>query len=170
MKDAVVYVGNVLLLRVTSELMKDSAVDIGQYLADTFASRMAPMEEAAFVAGDGVGKPLGLVHQAQVGCETQTAGTVSIEDVVNLIFSLPEQYRRNGTFLMNEKTLLSLHKQCLAQGTNLWFGKTNDGKDDTFFGSALSEAVRCPTRKRAIPRFCSPISRRRMSMTAVSVP
>ena len=121
------------LLRVTSELMKDSAVDIEQYLADTFASRMATMEEAAFVAGDGVNKPLGLVHQAQVGCETQMAGTVSIEDVVNLIFSLPEQYRRNGTLLMNEKTLLSLHKQCLAQGTNLWFGKTNDGKDDTFF-------------------------------------
>ena len=92
------------------------------------------MEEAAFVAGDGVGKPLGLIHLAQVGCETQTADAVSIEDVVNLIFTLPERYRRNGTLLMNEKTLLSLRKQCLEQGTNLWFGKTNDGKDDTFFG------------------------------------
>ena len=132
------------LLRVTSELMKDSAVDIEQYLADTFASRMAPMEEAAFVAGDGVDKPLGLVHQAQVGCETQMAGTVSIEDVVNLIFSLPEQYRRNGTLLMNEKTLLSLHKQCLAQGTNLWFGKTNDGKDDTFFGYRIVRSGAMP--------------------------
>lgn len=131
-------------IRVTSELIKDSAVDIEQYLADTFADRMAPMEEAAFVAGDGADKPLGLMHQAQVGCETQTAGTVSIEDVMNLIFSLPEKYRRNGTLLMNEKTLLSLHKQCLAQGTNLWFGKTNDGKDDTFFGYRIVRSGAMP--------------------------
>ena len=33
------------LLRVTSELMKGSAVDIEQYLADTFASRMAPWKK-----------------------------------------------------------------------------------------------------------------------------
>ena len=131
-------------IRVTSELIKDSAVDIEQYLADTFAERMAPMEEAAFVAGDGADKPLGLMHQAQAGCETQTAGTVSIEDVMNLIFSLPEKYRRNGTLLMNEKTLLSLHKQCLAQGTNLWFGKTNDGKDDTFFGYRIVRSGAMP--------------------------
>ena len=75
-----------------------------------------------------------------MGCETQTAGEVSIEDVLNLIFSLPEKHRRNGVLLMNENTLLKLYRQCIAQGTNLWFCKTNDGKDDTLFGYRI---VRC---------------------------
>ena len=128
------------IIRVTSELLKDSAVDIETYLANTFADRMAVGEEEAFIAGDGMGKPLGLIHQAKVGFETQTAGTVSIEDVLNLIFSVPEKHRRNGTLLMNDNMLLSLYKQCAAQGQNLWLGKTNDGKDDTFFSYRI---VRC---------------------------
>ena len=128
------------IIRVTSELLKDSAVDIEAYLANTFADRMAVGEEEAFIAGDGMDKPLGLIHQAKVGCETQTAGAVSIEDVLNLIFSVPEKYRRNGTLLMNDTTLLQLYKQSAAQGQNLWLSKTNNGKDDTFFGYRI---VRC---------------------------
>ena len=123
------------IIRVTSELLKDSAVDIEAYLANTFADRMAVGEEEAFIAGDGADKPLGLIHQAKVGCETQTAGAVSIEDVLNLIFSVPEKHRRNGTLLMNDNTLLSLYRQCAALGTNLWLGK-----DDSFFGYRI---VRC---------------------------
>ena len=123
------------IIRVTSELLKDSAVDIEAYLAATFADRLAVSEEEAFIAGDGADKPLGLIRQAKAGCMTQSAGSVSIEDVLNLIFSVPEKHRRNGTLLMNDNTLLSLYKQCAALGTNLWLGK-----DDTFFGYRI---VRC---------------------------
>ena len=138
--DRVVLDSHVLAatIRVTNELLKESAIDIEQYLADTFADRMAPMEEAAFVVGDGVDKPLGLIHQAKAGCETQAPGVVSIEDVLNLIFSVPEKHRRNGVLLMNENTLLGLYKLCAAQGPNLWFGKINDGKDDTLFGYRIA--------------------------------
>ena len=123
------------IIRVTNELLKDSAVDIEAYLAATFADRLAVSEEEAFIAGDGTDKPLGLIHQAKVGCTTESAGSVSIEDVLNLIFSVPEKYRRNGTLLMNDNTLLSLYRQCAALGTNLWLGR-----DDTFFGYRI---VRC---------------------------
>lgn len=123
------------IIRVTNELLKDSAVDIEAYLADIFADRLTVSEEEVFIAGDGVDKPLGLIHQAKVGCTTESAGSVSIEDVLNLIFSVPEKHRRNGTLLMNDNTLLSLYKQCAALGTNLWLGK-----DDTFFGYRI---VRC---------------------------
>ena len=123
------------IIRVTNELLKDSAVDIEAYLAATFADRLAVSEEEAFIAGDGADKPLGLIHQVKVGCTTESAGSVSIEDVLNLIFSVPEKHRRNSTLLMNDNTLLSLYKQCAALDTNLWLGK-----DDTFFGYRI---VRC---------------------------
>jgi len=131
------------IVRVTSELLKESAIDIEEYLAGTFADRLAISEEDAFIAGDGVEKPLGLIHQAKVGCTTEAAGSVSIEDVLNLIFSVPEKYRRNGTLLMNDNTLLSLYKQSAAQGNNLWLGQ-----DDTFFGYRI---VRCAAMPDAVP-------------------
>ena len=88
---------------------------------------------------------MGLIHQAKVGCETQTVGLVSIEDVLNLIFSVPEKHRKNGLLLMNEHTLLELYKQCMSQGTNLWFGRTNDGKDDTIFGYRIVRSSAMPS-------------------------
>ena len=123
------------IIRVTSELLKDSAIDIEAYLATAFADRLAVSEEEAFLAGDGVDKPLGLIQQAKVGCTTENAGTVSLQDVLNLIFSVPEKHRRNGTLLMNDNTLLQLYKQAMEQGKQLLFDKP-----DTFFGMPI---VRC---------------------------
>ena len=123
------------IIRVTSELLKDSAIDIEAYLAATFADRLAVSEEEAFIAGDGEDKPLGLIRQVKVGSMTESAGSLSVEDVLNLIFSVPEKHRRNGVLLMNDNTLLALYKQCAAQGQSLWLGK-----DDTFFGYRI---VRC---------------------------
>ena len=131
------------IIRVTGELLKDSAVDLEQYLAATFADRLAVAEEEAFLAGDGVDKPLGLIHQTKAGCTTENAGTVSLQDVLNLIFSVPEKHRRNGTLLMNDNTLLSLYKQSAAQGPSLWFGS-----DGTFFGMTI---VRCAAMPDAAP-------------------
>ena len=131
------------IIRVTSELLKDSAIDIEAYLAATFADRLAVSEEEAFIAGDGVDKPLGLIHQAKVGCTTEAAGSVSIADVLNLIFSVPEKHRRNGTLLMNDNTLLQMYKQAMEQGKQLLFGN-----GDTFFGRPI---IRCAVMPDAAP-------------------
>ena len=131
------------IIRVTSELLKESAIDIEDYLAAAFADRLAVSEEEAFLAGDGVDKPLALIHQAKAGCTTEAAGGVSIEDVLNLIFSLPEKYRRNATLLMNDNTLLQLYQQAMEQGKQLLFGNS-----DTFFGMPI---VRCATMPDAAP-------------------
>ena len=119
-------------------------MDIEKYLADTFAQRLTEAEEEAFITGDGINKPTGLIQQAAVGCETQMAGSITLDDILNLIFSVPEKYRRNGVLLMNDATLLHLYRLCAVQGTNLWFGKINDGKDDTFFGMRIARCAAMP--------------------------
>ena len=143
------------IIRVTGELLRDAAIDIEQYLADTFADRLSVSEEEAFIAGDGEDKPLGLIHQAKVGCMTETAGTVSIEDVLNLIFSLPEKHRHHATLLMNDNTLLQLYREAMAQGKQLLFGKTADGRTDTFFGMPIARCASMPdSRAGSIPVLC----------------
>ena len=138
------------IIRVTGELLKDSAVDLEQYLAATFADRLAVSEEEAFLAGDGVDKPLGLLHQAKVGCTTKAAGAVSLDDVLHLIFSLPEKHRRNATLLMNDNTLLQLYKQAMEQGKQLLFGN-----GDTFFGMPIVRCAAMPdAQPGSIPILC----------------
>ena len=114
--DRVTLRGNMLAatIRISSELIKDSQIDLEKYLADTFVDRLAETEEETFINGDGVDKPTGLILQAKVGCETADAGNVSIDDVLNLIFSVPAKHRRNGVLLMNDTTLLHLYKLCSA--------------------------------------------------------
>ena len=123
------------IIRVTGELLNDSAVDIEQYLAATFADRLAVSEEEAFLCGDGTDKPLGLIHQVKVGCATEAAGAVSLDDVLNLVFSVPDKHRRNATLLMNDNTLLQLYKQAMEQDKQLLLGN-----GDSFFGIPI---VRC---------------------------
>ena len=131
------------IIRVTGELLKDSAIDIEAHLAATFADRLAVSEEEAFLAGDGVDKPLGLIHQTKVGCTTEAAGTVSLDDLLHLIFSVPEKHRRNATLLMNDNTLLQMYKQAMEQGKQMLFGN-----GDTFFGMPI---VRCAAMPDAQP-------------------
>ena len=138
------------IIRVTGELLKDSAVDLEQYLAATFADRLAVSEEEAFLCGDGADKPLGLLHQAKVGCTTEAAGAVSLEDVLHLIFSVPEKHRRNSTLLMNDNTLLQLYKQAMAQGKQLLFGN-----GDAFFGMPIVRCAAMPdAQPGSIPILC----------------
>src|SRR5690606_15122688 len=49
------------IIKISEELLNDSAFDMSTYIASAFARRMGRAEEAAFVNGDGTGKPTGVV-------------------------------------------------------------------------------------------------------------
>lgn len=52
---------------VTQDLLEDAEIDIGQFIADEIAQEMAKQEGIAFVAGNGVNKPSGLLTYAVGG-------------------------------------------------------------------------------------------------------
>ena len=54
------------MVKVSEELLEDGMVDIQAYLKKEFVRRFADKEEEAFLRGDGVNKPLGLIHQAKI--------------------------------------------------------------------------------------------------------
>ena len=58
------------MIKISNELLNDSAFDLATYIARRFGVRMGNAEERAFITGDGVGKPLGLLAEtggAKVG-------------------------------------------------------------------------------------------------------
>ena len=104
----------------SSEMLEESVLDINRYITETFAERIAAAEEDAFINGDGNGKPLGLLRQANVGATTEQAGVISIDDIINLVHSVAPAHRPQGVLLMNEITHTMLCRIRTADGHNLW--------------------------------------------------
>lgn len=106
------------LIKVSEEMLEDCAVNMEQYLKKEFVCRIADAEEEAFLCGNGVGKPLGLVHQAK---EVPVSGSVlNFDTIIDLYYALPRLYRDNATFLCSENAYRELRKIKTAAGHNLW--------------------------------------------------
>ena len=106
------------LIKVSEEMLEDCAVNMERYLKKEFVCRIADAEEEAFLRGNGVGKPLGLVHQAK---EVPVSGSVlNFDTIIDLYYALPRLYRDHATFLCSEQAYRELRKIKTAAGHNLW--------------------------------------------------
>lgn len=130
---------------ISNELLDDSAFDMESFITKTLALRLVNAEEAAFVDGDGNGKPLGLLRQAEVGVTTEDTGRISADDMIDLIYSVPTQFRKGGALLMHPSTLASLYKIKTASDRNIWGCDLKDGFPLTFLGYPILFSNAMPT-------------------------
>ena len=99
-------------VKVTEELLYDSMFDLETYIIDQFGRALANAEEEAFMTGDGTNKPRGVfvpLDESQTSV-TATAGKITSDDVINLVYSLKRPYRKGAAFLLNDKTLAEVRK------------------------------------------------------------
>jgi HK97 family phage major capsid protein len=97
---------------VSEELVDDAAGDFDRFLADELGQRIAVLEETAFAAGDGSGKPLGVIHSSS-GYTVVTAATGSstgfkLADVRATYDALPVAYRANASWIFSPSAFSSL--------------------------------------------------------------
>lgn len=120
------------LPKASQRLLDDSAFDIEGWLAARIAEKFARAEGAAFISGDGVEKPRGVLAHAQVDngswswgtigtVPSGTAGSVGNGDaIIDLVYTLGAQYRANGVFVMNSRTVGAVRKLKDGDGRFLW--------------------------------------------------
>lgn len=132
-------------IKVTEELLYDSAFNIESYIITQFGKALANAEEDAFLNGDGTGKPYGLFHKTK-GAEI--AGTLTAEiksdDVLDLIYSLKRPYRKGASFIMNDKTLAQLRKLKDNNGQYLWQPSYQAGEPDRVAGYTVHTSAYAP--------------------------
>ena len=76
------------------QLIRKSAFNVIEYIARLSSRSIVKTEETAFVAGDGSSKPTGL-RQASVTAVPQAGTNVVYNDIINLVYTVKEQYREN---------------------------------------------------------------------------
>ncbi len=122
------------LIKVSEELLADSAFDLERYIRGEFGLRVGVLENTAYVAGDGTGKPTGITTQASAGITAASATTVTADELIDLYHSLLPPYRRNAVWLMKDSTIKIVRKLKDTTNQYLWQTALVAGQPDTLLG------------------------------------
>lgn len=124
-------------IKVTEELLYDSAFNLENYIVTQFGKALANAEEDAFLNGTGKGQPLGLladVGGAEVGVTAKSATAITADEVIDLIYSLKRPYRKKAKFITNDQTLAAIRKLKDSTGQYLWQPSFQAGEPDRILG------------------------------------
>ena len=94
----------------SDELNNDAIVSMGGLLQDLFTQTIAFEEDAAFLTGNGVGKPLGIINAPAAISVTRT--TASRVGTVDLVAMLARFYQKGGNpvWMINQSVLPEIYK------------------------------------------------------------
>lgn len=121
--------------KASQRLLDDSAFDVEGWLAGKIATRFIRAEASAFINGDGIDKPKGIMLSTKVahaswtwgnlgyiptGAASDFATTNPIDCIVTLVYALAADYRANATFVMNSKTAGAVRKIKDTEGRFMW--------------------------------------------------
>lgn len=98
------------IMYLSREVVADSDPAILDYIRNELVTSVALEEDAVIIGGDGTTQPTGI---KSLSLTTTAAGsTLSFEDYLDLVNSLPIQYQRAGNvkFFMNQNTLTDAYK------------------------------------------------------------
>jgi HK97 family phage major capsid protein len=139
--------------KATQKLIDDASINVEAWLADKLADIFSRTENTAFVSGNGVGQPRGIL--------TYTAGTswgqiqqvisasdgaVTADSLFNLYYALKETYAARASFLMNRAVVKAV--RLLKEATTnqyLWAPGLSAGVPDTLLGAPVHQASDMPT-------------------------
>ena len=132
-------------IKVTEELLYDNAFGLENYIITQFGKALANAEEDAFLNGDGSGKPTGLFAATGGGTVAGTLSTaIKSDDMLDLVYALKRPYRKNASFIMNDKTLAQLRKLKDNNGAYIWQPSYQAGEPDKVLGYAVHTSAYAP--------------------------
>ena len=119
------------IIPISKELQFDTMIDMQNYLQGLMVKGIDKYESIAFATGDGLSKPTGYTVSAPTGTHSTTAATnaVTADELIDIYYDLPEEYRKNATWRMTSSTEKAIRKL-----------KNSNG--DYIYGAALNSAER----------------------------
>ncbi len=125
---------------VSEELLEDAFIDVGDYISDRSGLSAGFAEEAAFIGGDGNGKPTGWLTTIAASGVNQTSavsGKVTSVDMFTLKYGLPRAYRKNASFVVADTLISSLAQEKSTTGQYLWMPSLTANTPDVYLGKPI---------------------------------
>jgi len=124
------------IVRISFQLLQDSAFDLESWLARKLGIRIARITNEHFTVGTGTSQPEGVVtgaSQGKVGASGQTT-SVTYPDLVDLEHSVDRAYRTNGQWMFHDSSLKALKKMEDSQNRPLWLPGIAQREPDMILG------------------------------------
>lgn len=146
----------------TQTLLDDARVDIAAWLAEEVSTAFAEAEGAAFISGDGVNQPRGLLSYDTVANASQSWGKIGytasgvaaaltdsthngVDALIDLIYSIKQGYRQNARFLMNKSLQATVRKlKSKTEELYLWQPPVQAGQPATLLGYPITDDDNMP--------------------------
>ena len=126
------------LVKVSAQLLQDSAFDLNSFLVEAMGERIARATNAAFTTGDASSKPQGIVVGSSLGNTAAGATAITADDVLDLIYSIDASYRNKPSFgLMAHDNIISAIRALGVGSSNdypIWQPGMAVGQPDRIFG------------------------------------
>ncbi len=136
----------------TQQFLDDAAVNVEQWLAEEVAEILQVTENTAFVSGNGVGKPRGVLDYPAGTADGQieqvnsgSAGAVTGDGLIKLQAALKEAYQSNATWLMNRLTVRDIMLLKDANGQYIWRPGLVAGQPDLLLAHSIVKGSDMPT-------------------------
>lgn len=128
------------LIKVSEELLNDSAFPLESYIASEFGRRLGALEETAFVVGTGSSQPTGVVGGSTLGKTATATNAITADELMDLQYALGRQYRRNARWLMHDSTVKAIRKLVTGVSgdkTYLWAPGLSANEPDRLLGHPI---------------------------------
>lgn len=138
--------------KATQKLVDDAAIDIESWLSEKISDIFSRTQNTAFITGNGANKPRGILNYTAGTAWGQiqqlnsgTNGVVTSDALIQLFYSLKDEFSRRASFLMNRSTVqaVRLLKQT-STGQYMWQPGLAAGTPDTLLGVPVYMASDMP--------------------------
>jgi HK97 family phage major capsid protein len=129
------------LTKIGEDELDDADINLQAYLADSFTTAYANLEELAFLKGTGHGnmQPEGILNGSTVTrFNTGAVATLTADDMIKLSYEVPASARKNASYLMNGKIEMALRLMKDSQGQYLWQPSIQAGAPSMFNGKPVN--------------------------------
>ncbi len=118
------------LIIVSNELMQDTGIDLVKLIGEISGERLGRIQNSYFTTGTGTAQPQGVVTGSVEGKVAADDVTVTVDELIDLQFSVGRAYRKNGTFMMPDEYLAKLVKMKDSEGRPIFVPSYREGELD----------------------------------------
>jgi HK97 family phage major capsid protein len=138
--------------KATQSLLDDARIDVESWLSAKVADKLSRLENTAFINGDGVGKPRGILtypagstNPGQIQqVNSGSASALTADGLRTVAYALKSPYLKNARWVMSRATVEAISKLKDSNGQYLWQPSLEAGELQTLLGYPIERMEDMP--------------------------
>ena len=128
------------IVKVSDEILDDSAIDIQGFLSTDLGEAFGIAEDIALLAAARVNatKSPDTLMTKFTGVTSAGVGAITFDDVIDLMHTVKVPYRAGSQFLTSDLAVKAIRKLKDSTGQYIWQNSTQVGAPDMIFGKAVN--------------------------------